>query len=163
DEVAEGRVDFSGASETSPSREHVEAPFLQLVLERVWAEEQATGSSELRLATFSRLGGAEPIVREHVHGTLERLPAAEPGAGGRARRAFRRRGDSRLRARPAEHGPLAGTSRACSRAGGAGACAPPLGPVSEPGASASRGRARARHADGGRAAFEHARDARTAC
>ena len=55
--------------------ERVEAPFLQLVLERLWAEEQAEGSRELRLETFQRLGGAEPLLRNHVHGTLERLPA----------------------------------------------------------------------------------------
>jgi WD40 repeat protein len=79
DEVAEGRVDFSGAGERSLSGEHVEAPFLQLVLERLWVEEQAAGSHELRLATLRRLGGAEPIVREHVQGTLERLPAAQQG------------------------------------------------------------------------------------
>src|SRR5207302_345492 len=82
DEVAVGHVDFSGA-DTSPSREHVEAPFLQLVLERLWAAEQAAGSHDLRLETFRRLGGAEPIVREHVHGALERLPAQEQSAAAR--------------------------------------------------------------------------------
>ena len=43
DEVAAGRVDLGGAGEAPPSHEHVEAPFLQLVLERLWAEEQAAG------------------------------------------------------------------------------------------------------------------------
>lgn len=81
DEAAAGRVDFSGISEPGHSHEHVEAPFLQLVLERLWAEEQADGSRVLRLATLHRLGGAEPIVREHVQGALERLPAeAQAGA-----------------------------------------------------------------------------------
>ena len=77
DEVAEGRVDFTGAADPTATREHVETPFLQLVLERLWAEEQAAGSHVLRLETFRRLGGAEPIVREHVQGALERLPAAD--------------------------------------------------------------------------------------
>ena len=55
----------------------MEAPFLQLVLERLWAEEQAAGSHELRLDTFRRLGGAGPILRNHVYGTLEQLLAPE--------------------------------------------------------------------------------------
>ncbi len=75
DEVAAGRVDLGGVGESPPSHEYVEAPFLQLVLERLWAEEQAVGSPELRLDTFRSLGGAEPILRNHVYGTLERLPA----------------------------------------------------------------------------------------
>ena len=83
DEVAAGRVDFSGASETEHSREHVEAPFLQLVLERLWAEEQANASHVLRLATLRGLGGAEPIVREHAQGALERLPAAAQAGAAR--------------------------------------------------------------------------------
>ena len=55
----------------------VEAPFLQLVLERLWDVESAAGSPSLRLETFRRLGGAEPILRDHVQGTLERLPEAD--------------------------------------------------------------------------------------
>jgi WD40 repeat protein len=76
-EVAAGRLDLGGASEPSPSNEHVEAPFLQLVLERLWAEERSEGSRVLRLETFERLGGAEPILRNHVYGALERLSPAE--------------------------------------------------------------------------------------
>lgn len=76
DEVAAGRVDFSGAAEGSVERDRVEAPYLQLVLERLWSEERAAGSSELRLETLRRLGGAQPIVRDHVYGTLDRLPPA---------------------------------------------------------------------------------------
>jgi WD40 repeat protein len=75
--VAAGRVDLTGASEALTSGDYVEAPFLQLVLERLWDEEQAAGSHELRLETFRRLGGAEPILRNHVYGTLERLTSAE--------------------------------------------------------------------------------------
>jgi len=55
----------------------VEAPYLQLVLERLWERERAAGSHELRLATFRELGGARAVVREHVQGALERLPMAE--------------------------------------------------------------------------------------
>jgi WD40 repeat protein len=77
DEVAAGRVDFGGTVDAPAPNGHVEAPFLQLVLERLWADERAAGSRELRLETFRRLGGAAPIVREHVQGTLGRLPPAE--------------------------------------------------------------------------------------
>jgi WD40 repeat protein len=61
----------------------VEAPYLQLVLERLWARERAEGSRELRLATFREIGGARAIVREHVHGALERLPLADQDAAER--------------------------------------------------------------------------------
>ena len=77
-EVAAGRTEFSGVA-SAPSGD-VEAPYLQLVLERLWDEEQASGSHVLRLETFHRLGGADAIVRDHVHGTLERLPASTEDA-----------------------------------------------------------------------------------
>ena len=80
DEVAVGRVDLGGGTGAPHSSEHVEAPLLQLVLERLWSEEASAGSQELRLETFRRLGGAERIVRDHVHGTLEGLPAEEQAA-----------------------------------------------------------------------------------
>jgi WD40 repeat protein len=83
DAVAAGRVDLGGATDTPLSPDRIEAPFLQLVLERLWDEERAAGSSSLRLETFRRLGGAEPILREHVFGTLEGLPAPEQDAAAR--------------------------------------------------------------------------------
>jgi WD40 repeat protein len=55
----------------------VEAPYLQLVLERLWERERSAGSHELRLSTFRELGGARAVVREHVQGALEGLPLAE--------------------------------------------------------------------------------------
>src|SRR5581483_6893485 len=58
----------------------VEAPYLQLVLERLWEREREVGSSELRLATLREIGGARAVVREHVQGALERLPIAEQEA-----------------------------------------------------------------------------------
>jgi WD40 repeat protein len=61
----------------------VEAPYLQLVLERLWERERAAGSRELRLATLRQIGGARAVVREHVHGALERLPLAEQEAAAR--------------------------------------------------------------------------------
>src|SRR5581483_7010734 len=55
----------------------LEAPFLQLVLDRLWDEERSSGSSELRLSTLERLGGSASVAREHVTGALGRLGAAE--------------------------------------------------------------------------------------
>ena len=61
---------------TSPEA-RIEAPYLQLVLERIWAEEAGEGSQVLRRATLERLGGAEAIVREHLRVALGKLSTAE--------------------------------------------------------------------------------------
>jgi hypothetical protein len=66
---------------TAPDR--IEAPYLQLVLERLWEHERLAGSSELRLATFRAIGGAQAVVREHVQGALDRLTVAEQEAAAR--------------------------------------------------------------------------------
>jgi WD40 repeat protein len=63
--------------------EGVEAPYLQLVLERLWEREREEGSRELRLATFLAIGGARAVVREHVRGALDGLPLAEQEAAAR--------------------------------------------------------------------------------
>jgi len=61
----------------------VEAPYLQLVLERLWEREREEGSRELRLATLRAIGGARAVVREHVRGALDALPLAEQEAAAR--------------------------------------------------------------------------------
>jgi WD40 repeat protein len=61
----------------------VEAPYLQLVLERLWERERDEGSRELRLSTFRAIGGARAVVREHVRGALDALPVAEQDAAAR--------------------------------------------------------------------------------
>jgi WD40 repeat protein len=55
----------------------VEAPYLQLVLERVWEEERESGSRVLRLETLERLGGARAIVGAHLERALGALPPRE--------------------------------------------------------------------------------------
>jgi WD40 repeat protein len=55
----------------------IEAPYLQLVLERLWGEERAGGSAALRLSTLRSLGGAETIVREHLERALDVLDPGE--------------------------------------------------------------------------------------
>ncbi|MDX6472100.1 MAG: hypothetical protein QOK22_916 [Gaiellaceae bacterium] len=52
----------------------IEAPYLQLVLQRVWAEERDAGSQLLRAETLRRLGGAHAIVSAHLERALEALP-----------------------------------------------------------------------------------------
>jgi WD40 repeat protein len=61
----------------------VEAPYLQLVLERLWEREREVGSRELRLSTLRAIGGARAVVREHVRGALDALPLAEQDAAAR--------------------------------------------------------------------------------
>src|SRR5215204_4529213 len=48
----------------------IEAPYLQLVMERVWNEEHARGSRLLRASTLVALGGAAAIVRDHLDRAL---------------------------------------------------------------------------------------------
>ncbi len=55
----------------------IEAPYLQLVLERLWDTERAAGSMTLRLETLRSLGGASTIVRDHLLRALAALPPRE--------------------------------------------------------------------------------------
>jgi hypothetical protein len=64
----------------------IEAPYLQLVLMRLWEEEQRSGSRVLRRSTLERLGGAERIVRRHLDVAMSALPPREQKT---AERAFR--------------------------------------------------------------------------
>jgi WD40 repeat protein len=63
--------------EVTVGRDRIEAPYLQLVLERLWAAERDGGSGTLRLATLRRLGGSETIVREHLDRALATLNDSE--------------------------------------------------------------------------------------
>ena len=59
----------------------IEAPYLQLVMTRLWHEEiQTSSGSTLRLSTLQRLGGAEQIVRTHLDTTMSSLPPKERDA-----------------------------------------------------------------------------------
>jgi WD40 repeat protein len=76
DQVAAGRVEqeLSGRAVAAESRaRRVEAPYLQLVLERLWEVERARGATTLRAATLAELGGAARIVEEHLERALARL------------------------------------------------------------------------------------------
>ncbi len=68
---------------TSPP---VEAPFLQLIMERLWRETLAKGSHDLTLRTLEELGGAEAIVHNHV---TEMMATLEPEEQAIAAEVFR--------------------------------------------------------------------------
>jgi hypothetical protein len=55
----------------------IEAPFLQLVMERLWRVTAAAGSRELTLARLDALGGAERIVETHLQDALAALSRHE--------------------------------------------------------------------------------------
>jgi WD40 repeat protein len=59
------------------SRDRIEAPYLQLVLERIWETEREDGSTVLRLRTLRALGGAATIVRDHLASALAALDVEE--------------------------------------------------------------------------------------
>lgn len=89
-EVRTGRIkidEASGSGRTTAEEAAVEAPFLQLVLTRLWEEELRpapgdagegvggllAGCRVLRADTLSRLGGAQAIVRGHVADAMDSL------------------------------------------------------------------------------------------
>ena len=58
--------------------DEIEAPYLQLVMERLWEKEQELGSHELRLSTLTQeLGGAATIVKTHLDDELGHLSPQE--------------------------------------------------------------------------------------
>ena len=81
DEVAAGSIQQHlsgrGLVDEGRSERRVEAPFLQLVLERLWEVERGRGSSTLRAATLTELGGAGRIVEEHLGHALASLDDEE--------------------------------------------------------------------------------------
>ncbi|MDJ0601727.1 MAG: hypothetical protein QNJ37_23140 [Crocosphaera sp.] len=55
------------------SHSRIEAPYLQLVMTRLWQEEMKLGSRFLRLETLTELGGLRKIFREHLYQVIEEL------------------------------------------------------------------------------------------
>ncbi len=83
DDVTAGRVDLAGAGRgrvNGARSDRIEAPYLQLVLQSIWDNEQASGSRVMRTATLQRLGGAERIVRNHVEQAMAELTPDEKRA-----------------------------------------------------------------------------------
>ncbi len=55
----------------------IEAPYLQLVMKRLWDEEIDAGSHRLRLETLEELHGTEQIISDHVKKAMDRLEVRE--------------------------------------------------------------------------------------
>jgi cell division protein FtsB len=68
------------ATAPTPLGDRIEAPFLQLVLERLWRATVADGDRVLTRATLEALGGARQIVENHLLQALGRLTPPEQDA-----------------------------------------------------------------------------------
>jgi hypothetical protein len=68
-----GRGRLPGGDDGPEHGVRVVAPYLQLVLTRLWREEVRRGSHLLRAATLTALGGAERIVRTHLDEVMAHL------------------------------------------------------------------------------------------
>jgi WD40 repeat protein len=80
DAAVGGRLVFAGdgdAVAADAARDRVEAPFLQLVLERLWRDALARGDRTVTLARLEALGGARRIVENHLLDALGALTPAE--------------------------------------------------------------------------------------
>jgi WD40 repeat protein len=81
EQVAVGRVDLGqsgrGGLDEHEDADRIEAPYLQLVLERLWEVERGEGSRRLRLQTLKRLGGAALIVEDHLERAMAELSPEE--------------------------------------------------------------------------------------
>ncbi len=75
-QIASSSVGGVGMSELE-SRAGIEAPYLQLVMERVWEAERASGSSELRARSLESLGGAQAVVSDHLEMAMDALTPAQ--------------------------------------------------------------------------------------
>jgi WD40 repeat protein len=84
DEVTAGRVELSvagrGVAAGRAEENRIEAPYLQLVLARLWDVEAERGSRVLRRSTLRQLGGAERIVQDHLERAMDALSPREKGA-----------------------------------------------------------------------------------
>jgi tetratricopeptide (TPR) repeat protein len=80
-QVETGRVLIGAAGrgvvKTENTQGHIETPYLQLVMTRLWDEEMRNHSLKLRLETFNEHGGANSIVRTHLDAAMSSLPANE--------------------------------------------------------------------------------------
>src|SRR5688572_9637528 len=77
DGVGAGRIELGpgglGAVEQNGSKRGIEAPYLQLVMQRLWDVEREAGSSTLRAETLDALGGAGQVVADHLERAIDAL------------------------------------------------------------------------------------------
>ncbi len=72
-----GDTPVRGPIDSHRTDERVETPYLQLVMTRLWYEEERAGSRVLRVETLDRLGGAAKIVGTHLDAAMSSLTPAE--------------------------------------------------------------------------------------
>ena len=81
DGVGTGRIELGpgglGTTEQNGSVRGIEAPYLQLVMQRLWDVERTSGSATLRAETLEALGGARQIVADHLERAIEALTPAQ--------------------------------------------------------------------------------------
>ncbi|HEX7222120.1 MAG TPA: WD40 repeat domain-containing protein, partial [Candidatus Limnocylindrales bacterium] len=77
DGVGAGQIELGtgglGVVEGNGGARGIEAPYLQLVMQRMWEVERAAGSSTLRESTLDELGGAGQVVADHLERAIEAL------------------------------------------------------------------------------------------
>jgi WD40 repeat protein len=77
DGVGTGRIELGpggqGAFGGNGRPPGIEAPYLQLVMQRLWDVERSKGSATLRAATLAGLGGAGQVVADHLERAIEAL------------------------------------------------------------------------------------------
>ena len=81
DQVVAGRVELGGVSRGAgidrDDGGRIEAPYLQLVMARLWDLEAERGSRNLHLSTLRELGGATKIVEDHLDHAMAELSGRE--------------------------------------------------------------------------------------
>lgn len=73
--ITENERNISKYEFNKTNRIGIEAPYLQLVMKRLWQEEINNHSSCLKLETLEKLGGSKKIVENHLASIMERLRA----------------------------------------------------------------------------------------
>ena len=81
DKAGSGRIELT--EEGRAVTDFVEAPYLQLVMSRLWEEERGNGSSSLRIETLRRLGGGDRIFRNHFDSVMKSLPRRQRSVAAR--------------------------------------------------------------------------------
>jgi hypothetical protein len=79
-EAGKGKVAEVAEEGISAGGPRIETPYLQLVMTRLWKEENQSDSHVLRLGTLNRLGGAENIVKTHLDDVMKALSPSEKKA-----------------------------------------------------------------------------------
>lgn len=81
DKAGRGRVELN--EDDQAGEDLVEAPYLQLVMSRLWEEECANGGRAIRVETLRRLGGGDRIFRSHFDSVMRSLPRRQRAVGAR--------------------------------------------------------------------------------